>query len=104
MDLPYYMYGVKMYNGKISTSNNYKLEEVQGEIPHHFFRNLRLKKTSGDGYQIFCELKKIIVQHAIMENKIQSVLGSGVLNVAERKIMSSERSTRTNHNIRVKQH
>ena len=58
MVLPFDMFGVKPYNRKIAMSHKGKLEEVQRERDHHFFRNLRVKKTSGSGYQICREFTK----------------------------------------------
>ena len=57
---------------------------MQREIDHHFFRNLRIKKTSGNGYQILSGFTKLIVHHASIAKHTQSVLVSNVLNVAEK--------------------
>ena len=47
-------------------------------------------------------LQKLIVQYASMSKKIQSVMGSGVLDFVESKMMLSSRSTRKTHHIRIK--
>ena len=54
--------------------------------------------------KIAVNLKKLIFQHASMEKKMQIVLGSVVLIVAEINMVLSARSTRKTHHIRVKQH
>ena len=103
MDLLFYICGVKTYNGKISTSHNDKMEEVQRERDHHISRNLRVKKWVLVATKFAVNLQKLIVRHASMAKQMKSVLVSGVLNVAEIKMMLSARSTRTTHHIRGKQ-
>ena len=46
------------YNENIEIIHKDKLEGVRGERYHNFFCNLRVKKTSVNGYQIFREFTK----------------------------------------------
>ena len=83
-------------------SQNEKLEEVQRDRDHHFLRDFRVKKKVIVATKFAVNVQKHICQHASMAKQMQSVLGSGVLNVAESKMMLSTRSTRTTHHIRGK--
>ena len=73
------------------------------DIDHHLFRNLRVKKQVIVATKFSVNLQKLIFQHASMANQMQSLIWSGVLNVAEDKIMLSASSTRTAHHMRGKQ-